>query len=161
VQDFSKLVRLFLVFCGPSKTIQMRSGSFMIEEAPIDSILPYLAWQSLVCSRVLLGVKGVEGDFSAERKSLNVVSKGDFRMIDANATLHGLSWVLQGIGSSKSLVFIEDEISSLLLRHEGILPVQGLVSEHLIGSYKANMKDWKLERATPSVESTNRLEMKI
>lgn len=153
MQDFNKLVRLFLVLCGPNKTVQLRSGEYSILDAPLDPLLPYLAWQSLVCSKILLGVEGVSGKFYCDRSILNITCGDGFQLLDASAALHGLSWILSEIGESKSLVFIEDEISSVISKHNGLLPVQELVSDQMIGSYKSQIRIWQLERNSPAIEN--------
>lgn len=152
--DFDTLVRLYFAGMGVER-IKTRTGEAETHLAEISGLVPYMAWRTLVCSKILTGSEPLLGEFYVNEQMRTVSQRGGIAVLDSEACLKGLAWALYEYENG-DLTGLDDEITELVAENDGNLSVQRLVNEFLIQGYDYALSLWYEAKATSKeAEHTN------
>lgn len=145
MQEFEKLIRLY--FAGLVVTdLTTRSGTRETHEKDLWGVSGFIAWQTLVSAKVMLGVEPLIATFVCDQDEMNVVAQDGVEIVDSESCLKALSWVLCEYENG-DLSEIEDHITGLLRNYSGEIKVQPDVNVGLMSLYEDSIGWWKEERS--------------
>ena len=153
---FEEVTRLYLLGLGVTE-VTLRSGKYPIEDVPLAGILPYLAWQSQIGSKLLIGVEPLELDVNIDKKSFRVKFLAEPTVLNVSACLQGLAIALAGCEKG-NLIPIEDEVTSVILGSDGRINIQKEVNDAFLAAYDSYLDDW---RATKELRLDDKPTMEI
>lgn len=151
--NFDGIVRLYLAATGV-ESVKLRAGAADIMTADLSGILPYIAWQTLLCAKVMSGTEPLSGKFLASRSHLSVIAPQGIHLADSRGAMKALAWVFMG-AEEGNLIPLEDEVTALLRRFSGELPVQEEVNAALINGYLELLAGIELNRSPTPVVATS------
>lgn len=149
MQEFEKLIRLY--YAGLVVTeLSTRSGTKETHEKDLWGVSGFLAWQTLVSAKVMLGVEPIAATFVCDQDKMNIVAKDGIEILDSESCLKALSWVLCEYEDG-DLSEIDDHVTSLLSNYSGVLHVQPDVNTGLMALYEETLAWWQVERGNELV----------
>lgn len=132
--------------------IKTRAGTQFVAECELEGIAPFIAWNVMIRSKVLLGQEALMGRFFADPTLLNVTCPGGVEIIDTHACLKSLAWVLADFEDG-NLALVDDLVTHVLLNFTGELPVAEIANGQLLNYYNRLVGDWTKDR-TPTTEQS-------
>jgi hypothetical protein len=125
----------------------MRSGRHSIVDAPFEGVLPYLAWQAQIGSKLLLGIEALSLGVCINKKAFRFMLNKPLLVLNVSAALQGIAFALEGCEKG-NLISIEDEITKLILDSDGDddIDIQSQVNKLFLIAYDGYLDDWRLAK---------------
>jgi hypothetical protein len=160
MDEFSILVRVYLAKLGV-REVELRSGVFEIKSAPLNSLLPYLAYLVDVGSLVMIGTSSIHAVVEKDFENLQVILKPgtDIEIESRAAVLNVLSWLIQDPAEKYSMISFEDEITDLLSDSDQLSVIRA-VNDFLMDNYQDRLEMIRLDKDR-NLEADNTLDMGI
>lgn len=142
MNDLEILVKSYLAAIGLTD-ISVRSGSGPISDVDLSGVMPVIAYQANMRSRIMLGIRPIDCRIVSDKRNLCLRFDGSVEITNDEAALRGISWLFHDLESFSSNLSILDEMTTRYISiHDGELPEQSDINDAMLIGYEEALSQY-------------------